>query len=80
VEPTTVNELPDGAIVAARLEEKSGYYRFVRNGSAIRLHSITGRGEGTQVEDSDSLILHGRVTGMYRRMDQLPVAATAIAH
>jgi repressor LexA len=80
VEPTTVNELPDGAIVAARLEDHSAYYRFVRDGNAIQLQPLTGRGGGTLVEDSGSLILHGRVTGMYRRMDQVPVAATTIAH
>jgi len=80
VEPTSVIELKDGAIVAARLTERSSYYRFARDGNAIQLHPLTGRGQATRVDDSDSLILHGRVTGMYRRMDQLPVAATAVAH
>ncbi len=80
VEPTSVTEVPDGAIVAARLADQSSYYRFARNGAAIQLHPLTGRGQATRIDDSDSLILHGRVTGMYRRMDQHPVAATAIAH
>ena len=80
VEPASVTEVPDGAIVAAKLADQSSYYRFARNGSAIQLHPLTGRGRATRIDDSDSLVLHGRVTGMYRRMDQHPVAATAIAH
>jgi repressor LexA len=80
VEPATVSELPDGAIVAARLNEQSAYYRFSRNGNTIQLQPLAARGQATRIDPSESLILHGRVTGMYRRMDHLPVAATAIAH
>jgi repressor LexA len=80
LEPVTHGELPDGALVAAKVGSSSGYYRFVRNGQAAQLHPLGGRGEHTEVEDPASLILLGRITGMYRRMGHLPVSATAFAH
>jgi len=80
LEPANVMALQDGAIVAAKLEGKAGYYRFARNGQGFQLHPIGGKGAATQVDDSTSLVLLGRLTGMYRRMDRLPAAVTAIAH
>ncbi len=78
--PASVSELQDGAIVAAKLEGRAGYYRFARNSSAIRFHPIGGRAAATEVEDATSVVVLGKVTGMYRRMDHLPAAVTAIAH
>ena len=80
LEPVGVAELLDGAIVAARVAEKPDYYRFVRNGSAIRLQPLAGRGSVTEVQDPASLVLLGRITGMYRRMDHMAVAATTFTH
>jgi repressor LexA len=80
LEPTSVMDLPDGAIVAAKLEGSAAYYRFSRNAQAIQLHPLAGKGGATRVDDSTALVLLGRVTGMYRRMDHLPAAVTAIAH
>jgi len=80
VEPAGVAELTDGAIVAAKVEGKAGYYRFASNGQVNQLHPLTGKGAATVVDDSSSVVLLGRITGMYRRMDHLPAAVTAIAH
>ena len=80
LEPANLSELSDGAIVAAKIVERAAYYRFSRNGRAVQFHSLTGRGTPTEVDDSSSLVLLGRITGMYRRMDHLPAAVTAIAH
>jgi repressor LexA len=80
MQPVSVSDLADGTIVAAKIEGQAGYYRFARNGQSISLHSLTGRGPATEVEDSSSMLLLGRITGMYRRMDHLPAAVTAIAH
>jgi repressor LexA len=80
LESSNVAELPDGVIVAAKVEGRAGYYRFSRNGQRIQLHSLTGRGPATEVDSSTSLVLLGKITGMYRRMDHLPAAVTAIAH
>lgn len=80
LQPVDVNDLADGAIVAAKLENQAAYYRFSRNGQTVRFHPMAGRGDPTEVEDLTSVLLLGRITGMYRRMDHLPAAVTAIAH
>jgi repressor LexA len=80
LQPASLVDLADGAIVAAKVEGQAGYYRFSRNGEAVRLHSIAGKGPATEMEDSSSMLLLGRVTGMYRRMDHLPASVTSIAH
>jgi repressor LexA len=80
VEPSSVGDLPDGVIVAARVEDRPGYYRFTRNGQGIQLHPLTGKAPPTQVQDPGSLVLLGRVIGMYRRVSQVAATATAFAH
>ncbi len=80
LEPASALELPDGAIVAARVEGKPGFYRFRREGQSVALHPLSGKGDATAVEDAGALALLGRVRGMYRRMDSLPASATAFAH
>lgn len=80
LEPAGVGDLANGAVVAARIDGRPSYYRFVRNGQAVHLHPIGGHGEATVVEDPESLALLGRITGMYRRMDHLPVSVTGTAH
>jgi repressor LexA len=80
LEPASLVDLTDGAIVAAMVDGPAGYFRFSRNGKVVQLHPLTGKGAVTDVDDSTSLVLLGRVTGMYRRMDHLPAAVTAIAH
>ncbi|MFC1575923.1 LexA family protein [Gemmatimonadota bacterium] len=80
LEPVSISELLDGAIVAARVDRKPDYYRFVRNGQSIKLQSLVGKGSITEVEDPGTLVLLGRMTGMYRRMDHLTVSATAFTH
>ena len=80
LEPALVNELADGALVAARVGNAPAYYRFTRNGQSAQLHPLGGKESSTEVENPDTLILLGRITGMYRRMDHLPASATTIAH
>jgi len=80
LEPAVAGELSDGTIIAAKIEGNSGYYRFIRNGKSVQLHPLGGKTDPTEVEDPGSIPLLGRVTGMYRRMDHLPVSATAFAH
>jgi len=79
-QPASLADLPDGAIVAAKVQGTAGYFRFSRQGGTARLHSLTGKGTPQTVDDSTSIVFLGRVTGMYRRMDHLPAAVTAIAH
>jgi repressor LexA len=80
MEPINLMELKDGAIVAAKIDGPAAYYRFSRTDQAVQLHPLAGKGAPTQVADANSLVLLGRITGMYRRMDHLPAAVTAIAH
>jgi repressor LexA len=80
LEPANLAELATGALVAAKVEGRAGYYSFARQGQSVQLHPLGGRGPATEVESSTALVLLGRVTGMYRRMDHLPAGITAIAH
>jgi hypothetical protein len=61
------------------VEGSPGYYRFIRNGQAVQLQPL-GKGDATSVDDPSTLILLGRITGMYRRLEHLPVSVTAVAH
>ncbi len=79
-EPASLLDLSDGAIVAAKVNGPAAYYRFSRSDSAIQLFPLAGKGSPTTVGDSAALVLLGRIIGMYRRMDHLPAAVTAIAH
>jgi repressor LexA len=79
-EPAAVGDLVDGAVVAARIEGRPGYYRFIRNGRVVHLHPIGGQGDPTVVDDPEGLPILGRIMGMYRRMDHLPASVTSVAH
>jgi len=80
LEPAGHGDVAEGSIVAARVEGRSAYYRFNRNGQTVLLHSLVGRGGPTVVENPEGLSLLGRVIGIYRRMDHLPAAVTTVAH
>ncbi len=80
MEPASLVDLADGAIVAAKVNGPAGYYRFSRTEKSVQMHPIAGKERATIVDDSTVLVLLGRITGMYRRMDHLPAAVTAIAH
>ena len=79
-QPASLADLPEGAIIAAKVEGKADYYRFSRNAGTVRLFQLAGKGSPVTVDNSTSVLLLGRVIGMYRRMDHLPAAVTAIAH
>ena len=80
LEPTGVGDVGDGAVVAAAVEGRPAYYRFNRNGQSVLLHPVVGQSGPTVVEDPEGLVLLGRITGIYRRMDHLPAAVTTVAH
>ena len=73
--------MTDGAIVAAKVEGQAGILP-VRPERSRPFSFIPWRGGELppEVDDSTLLVLLGRITGMYRRMDHLPAAVTAIAH
>jgi repressor LexA len=80
LQPASMADLSDGAIVAAKLGGEASYFRFSRNGSSVRLHPLKVKELPIEVADSGGPVLLGRVTGMYRRMDHLPASVTSIAH
>lgn len=69
VEPASLDEVEDGAVVVAEVGNGSWYHRLVHNGTGVRLESLRPGGEKTVVEDGARLHLVGRVTAFYRRMD-----------
>jgi repressor LexA len=80
LEPVAVGDVPEGAIVAAMVQGRPAYYRFNRSRQTVHLHPLVGKSGPTVVENPDGLVLLGRITGIYRRMDHLPAAVTAVAH
>jgi len=71
VAPATVEEVEPGAIVLARVGTSSVFHRFGRNGSGVFLEALRPGGDRTAIEDPTNLRLLGRVTGFFRRMDEV---------
>jgi len=70
VEPASLADVDDGAVVVANDGSGRWYHRLARNGSGISLQSLRPGGDVTHVEQPSSLHLIGRVTAFYRRMDE----------
>ena len=72
IEPLGVEELEDGALVAARVGESPGFYQYATNatnGKGAVLKPLTGGERPTHVEDPGSITLLGRIAAVYRKMD-----------
>ena len=69
VEPTSLDQVEDGAVLVIRDGEGSVYRRISRNGRGVYLHDLrTGR-DPLLVEDPAQLELVGRVSALIHRMD-----------
>jgi repressor LexA len=79
ISPATVEDVEDGTIVVAELGGDSAFHRISRNGRGVHLEALHPGGGATVVEDADTLQIIGRVTGFYRRMDEVP-AITLTQH
>lgn len=85
IEPVTAAELSAGEIVAARVAGVHDYYRLRRNGREMSLHLI---GDGPPASGapasarakSSSLLLVGRVSAIYRRMDSTTFTGSDATH
>ena len=71
VSPATVHDVEDGSVIVADVGDASTFHRFSRNGTGVTLESLQPGGAKTHVEDVDTLQVMGRVTGFYRRMDEV---------
>ncbi len=69
VSPVQLDDVEDGNVVVARVGNDSVYHRFARNGKGLQLEALRPGGDTTVVADADGFRLIGRVTGLYRRMD-----------
>lgn len=84
IEPVTAAELSAGEIVAARVAGVHDYYRLRRNGREMSLHLIgnppaSGAPASARAKSS-SLLLVGRVSAIYRRMDSTPFTGSDATH
>jgi repressor LexA len=71
ISPVLVDDVEDGNIVVARVGGESVFHRFSRNGRGLHLEALKPGGDTTVVEDAKGMRLIGRVTGLYRRMDDV---------
>ena len=79
VSPAHIDDMEDGTVIVAELGGSSAFHRFSRNGRGVYLESLRPSGETTLVEDAERLEIIGRVTGFYRRMEEIP-AITLTQH
>lgn len=71
VSPVAIDEIDDGAVIVAEVGDTSAFHRFSRNGQGVYLEALQPGGDTTHVEDASTLHVIGRVTGFYRRMDEV---------
>ena len=69
VEPATLADAADGAVVVAHTGNGSWFHRVTRNGTGLRLESLRAGGEKIVVGEGDRLQILGRVTAFYRRVE-----------
>ena len=69
VTPTALEDVESGNIVVARVGSGTLFHRFLKNGKGLQLEALRPGGDTTVVDDADGLHLIGRVTGLYRRLD-----------
>ena len=71
VSPALLDDIEDGSIVVADVGDSTAFHRMERNGKGVYLEALKPGGETTLVEDARTLNIVGRVTGFYRRMDEV---------
>ena len=69
VTPAKLDEVENGSIVVARVGAGSLFHRFKKNGKGLHLEALRPGGDTTVVDDAEDVRLIGRVTGLYRRLD-----------
>jgi len=80
VEPATLEDVEDGSVVVARTGTGCWFHRLRRNGVGVKLEELSPGGDATVVPEGESLLLLGRVTAFYRRMDTSASALNLTQH
>ena len=71
VSPATLDDVDDGSVIVAEVGDAATFHRFSRNGAGATLEALQPGGGMTHLEDRTTLHIIGRVTGFYRRMDEV---------
>jgi repressor LexA len=69
VEPTSIDQVEDGAVLVVADGEGTVYRRMTRNGRGVYLHDLRAGRDPLYVEDPAQLDLVGRVSALIHRMD-----------
>ena len=80
ISPVTADELTDAEVIVARVGGTADYFRVKRDRSEILLQPLLGEGVPARMGEPASLVLIGRVTGLYRRVGPEPFTESATAH
>jgi repressor LexA len=80
LEPATIDEVAEDAVVVTRVGGLVSYFRLSRNGRGVYLSPLDGSEGPTLVEEPSKLKLIGRVAALYRRLDGVPTLVSTTAH
>ena len=69
VEPTSIDQVEDGAVLVVRDGEGANYQRITRNGRGVYLHDLRSGFDPLLIEDPSKVELVGRVSALIHRMD-----------
>lgn len=67
--PAAIEDLEDGSIIIAQIGEDRLFHRLRRTRSELHLEGLWPGGTITMIDDPTTLKVIGRVTGLFRRMD-----------
>ena len=80
IAPVTADELTDGELIVAHVGGTADYFRVRRDRTEVLLQPLLGEGVPARMGEPASLVLVGRVAGLYRRVGPEPSAEPATAH
>ena len=81
VEPASIDEVPDGSMIVARLGgARPSFQRLSRNGRGVYLQALAVGAAPALVEEPGRLDIVGRVAGLFRRMDGPDAIGSLTAH
>ena len=69
VEPASIDQVEDGAVLVVRDGEGANYRRITKNGRGVYLHDLRSGLDPLLIEDPSKIELVGRVSALIHRMD-----------
>ncbi|MGD2067871.1 MAG: hypothetical protein PVI57_04235 [Gemmatimonadota bacterium] len=81
LQPVATEDLEEGSIVVARVDGRTGFHRFTRDGGTAGLCGVGGEdGSPIPLEGIAHTALVGKVTALFRRMDGTMVPGSLTTH